>query len=86
MPRFIKLTSPNPKEPVFVRWDQVELITIDIEGEGTYIQFSPESRAEYIIATETPEEVAKLIEDADAAEWGAPPSWLKKQTQKGADQ
>jgi len=80
MPRFIKVTSHPEETPLFLRWDQVDFISTSADG-ITFLGLSLEHRTDHALVTETPEEVAKLIEEADTAEWGAPASWVKKQIQ-----
>jgi len=79
MSRFIKVSSHPEKLPVFIRWDLVEAISSDTEG-TTYVQLSPESASGYALVSETPEEVASMVEIENAAEWGAPTPWLNPKT------
>ena len=84
MSRFIKLTVHGDTAPLFLRWDLVDLVFSAPDG-GTYVQLSQESRTDCALVNETPEEVAKLIEEADALEWGATPPWLKKPEKADAE-
>ena len=77
MSRFIKVSSHLEKRPVFIRWDLVEAISSDPEG-TTHVQLSPDSVSGYALVSETPEEVASMIEIEDAADWGTPATWLKQ--------
>ena len=76
MSRFIKLTTNPEKLPLFLRWDQVDFVSTSTDG-ITYLGLSQESRTDCALVNETPEEVAKIIEEADALEWGDTPPWLK---------
>ena len=76
MSRFIKVTTHPEKNPLFLRWDFVELVSVNEKG-GSYLQLSNESHSQFAIVSETPEEVAAMIEIESAAEWGAPATWSK---------
>ena len=54
MSRFIKVTSHPENRPLFLRWDFVELVSVDAKG-ATYVQLSRESHSQYALVSETPE-------------------------------